>query len=205
MSQVRWTTTIPGVTDIRVAVDPDDESVYVSDGWGIAYASLRLRRLSLANGKELASVRLGDAVRCVAFSEHQSELVAATARMLFVLDRASLEVKERWRRRVPTVSDSLIRKGNLVLMANWLRPTLGLFNLWSRNGSPYPCRGRDDASRTSRTERHSRVLPKRRNRLASVASWWRTDEVPEDRVLRRCSDRPYSRLHVVLDGRAVRG
>src|SRR5947208_11145345 len=129
MSQVRWTTRIPGVTDIRVAVDPDDESVYVSDGWGIAYASLRLRRLSLANGKELASVRLGDAVRCVAFSEHQSELVAATARMLFVLDRASLEVKERWRRRVPTVSDSLIRKGNLVLMANWLRPTLALFDL----------------------------------------------------------------------------
>jgi len=102
-----WSAAIPGDAEVAVlGVDPDATSVYVADGWGVAYAALRLRRLSLDTGEELATVRLGNSARCITF--HDGELLAATDTKVFRLVPKTLEIVGRWDKRVPRYTDTIV-------------------------------------------------------------------------------------------------
>jgi hypothetical protein len=125
----RWSAQIPGQHAHCVTLDPDDEAAYVGDGWYVAYSSLSLHRLHLADGHKLASRRLRhQQARCVAFPDADRLLVATDSR-LFELNRSSLEILRDWSRRVPRNSDHLLASAELLLMANWLAPSLHVFDL----------------------------------------------------------------------------
>ena len=78
-----WTSIIPGSMAHHVVLSPQVGSVYVSDGWGVFYAALKFHRYDLTTGRELAAVRTGTSVRCLAFLEGGSDLIAATDKKLF--------------------------------------------------------------------------------------------------------------------------
>jgi hypothetical protein len=56
-----WRASINRATAHRVAIRPDLDAVFVSDGWGVNYAAIRFSRLDIASGRELASARTGTA------------------------------------------------------------------------------------------------------------------------------------------------
>jgi hypothetical protein len=117
---------------LPISLDPEGQAAYVSDGWGVAYAALRLRKLDLATGVEMATARLGNQVRCVAFSMGQpGAVLAATDTKLFLLDRVSLAVIRRWDHRIPRYTDMMIWHDDQVLMANGRHHVLDIFDLTS--------------------------------------------------------------------------
>ena len=126
----RWTAEIPGNAAHNAAFDPDEDVLYVGDGWGgVADASLRLHRLRLGDGHETASRRLRhQQARCIAFHD-RSRLLVATDSRLFKLDRSSLEVLREWDRDLPRFSNRLLARGALLLMANWAAPSVHVFDL----------------------------------------------------------------------------
>jgi hypothetical protein len=128
MESVRWSVKIPGRAAVRIlGTDPECTSVYVADGWGVAYAALRLRRLDLATGEQLAAARLGNAARCITF--YEDEVLAATDTKVFRLEPKSLETLGRWDSRVPRYADALIAWEGKLLMANWSAATVSLVEL----------------------------------------------------------------------------
>jgi hypothetical protein len=123
---VHWQAEVKGEAAVRV-LRIDDESVYVSDGWGVAFAALRLRRLSLANGDELATARLGNQARCVAWAG--AELLAATDTKIFRLDPLTLdETAPRWDRRVPRFTDMLCELDGRLVLTNWTRDSCAVID-----------------------------------------------------------------------------
>jgi hypothetical protein len=104
-------------------------SLYVSDGWGVSYASLRFRRLDVLTGQETASFRSGTAVRCFALSRDRNELIAATDSKLFRLDALALVERQRWDTRIPRYSNTMAIRGDLVVVANWRDPKVGIIDL----------------------------------------------------------------------------
>jgi hypothetical protein len=103
-------------------------SLYVSDGWGVSYASLRFRRLDVLTGQETASFRSGTAVRCFALSRDRNELIAATDSKLFRLDALALVERQRWDTRIPRYSNTMAIRGDLVVVANWRDPKVRQFS-----------------------------------------------------------------------------
>ena len=109
--------------------DPYTNSLLVPDGWGTPFSSIRLRRLDLATGQELASVRTGTGVRCIAFDAEEKTLVAATDSRLMLLDRFTLVPVREWREKVPRYSDYIVWRNDQVLLKNWGASSLARFDL----------------------------------------------------------------------------
>jgi hypothetical protein len=101
---------------MKPTYDPVTQSLLVSDGWGTAYASIRLRRLDIFSGEGLASVRLGNTVRCIARSAGDS-LYAVLDKRIVAVDHVSLTVQQKWTERVPSYGDYAVATcGGIVLM-----------------------------------------------------------------------------------------
>ncbi len=132
---IEWSAVVPGHSHHLLEVDPDRGHLYVADGWGVAYASLSLRILNVANGAELAKVRTRhQQARAITFVG--GDALVATDSRLFQLRRADLVEQRAWVSRVPRYADTLVHANGKLFMANWLRPTAAIFDL--------------DAGRTSR-------------------------------------------------------
>lgn len=127
-ASVLWRTVIPGLRAHRLWIDLDSDRVLISDGWGVAFSALRLRALSLRDGQELASVRLGNAPRALVL-ETQERWLAATDTTLFRLERTSLKVTTKWTTRVPRYSDDLVVGGGHIHTANHASPGLHCIDL----------------------------------------------------------------------------
>ena len=126
---VRWRTAIPGFEAHTFTYDGDYDALHIGDGWGVAYASLRLRTLDMRSGHERASVRLGNQCRTVAWRDRDSPLLAATDTKLFLLDRTTLAEQKRWDRRVPRYTDQILWRDDVALLANWHAPSVAFFDL----------------------------------------------------------------------------
>src|SRR5437899_8608162 len=87
-----WRTTIPGDKANVFLCDPSSGSLFASDGWGVEFASLRVHRLSLGTGEELASVRTRHQ-GVYALAVHQGRLVAATDCRIFDVAVLSLALR----------------------------------------------------------------------------------------------------------------
>ena len=127
----RWTTSLRGHHDHRPVLAVGRNSVYASDGWGVSYSSIRFRRFDLQTGKEVASFRSFNGVRCLAPIGDTPYLICATDNKLFRLEATSLEEHGRWERSIPRYADSIAVRDDYVVLANWLQPKLGIVNLES--------------------------------------------------------------------------
>ncbi|SEB87462.1 hypothetical protein SAMN05519104_0294 [Rhizobiales bacterium GAS188] len=125
---IRWRTSVPGRMAHRLWVHPDEDQVLVSDGWGVAFAALRLRVLRLDDGREVASTRLGNAVRALTRSLDGSWLAASDTK-LFRLDGATLAPIEKWTSRIPRYADRLVAGGQFAHACNHSEPSLHAVNL----------------------------------------------------------------------------
>jgi hypothetical protein len=100
----------------------------VGDGWGVAYASLSLRILDLADGAEVAKIRTRhQQARAIAIVG--ADAFVATDSRLFQLSREDLTERRAWDSRVPRFTDTLAHENGKLFMANWLRPTATIFDL----------------------------------------------------------------------------
>lgn len=109
--------------------DPFDPSVfYVSDGWGSSYSSMRLRKLSVETGEELASVLTRDSTRCVHIEEDR--MFAVLNKRLLELDRSDLRVRRAYKKGVPQYMDFAGFNGeDKLLLMNWNGEFLNVFDL----------------------------------------------------------------------------
>ena len=115
---VRWQIEVPGHVAHSFAVVPGASGLLVSDGGGVAYGSMTLRRHDLATGAVVASRRIRDHARCFAFAADGSQFIAAFDKRLRRVDAESLEVLEAWDRRVPRYADELAWADDAVLLKN---------------------------------------------------------------------------------------
>ena len=109
--------------------DPFDPSVfYVSDGWGSSYSSMRLRKLSVETGEELASVLTRDSTRCVHIEEDR--VFAVLNKRILELDRNDLRVRRAYKKGVPQYMDFAGFNGeDKLLLMNWNGGFLNVFDL----------------------------------------------------------------------------
>jgi hypothetical protein len=141
-----WTTRLPYnlYGGLEPHFDPLTDSIYVGDGWGTPYASIRLRRLSATTGEETGSTRLGDAGRCLTFLDDEKSLLVALDKRLLAIDRTTLAISEKWTSRVPRYANHLVAFGRTAVLMNWRGPNLNTYEL---DGGPAsrravgPCSG----------------------------------------------------------------
>ncbi|MBB2924056.1 hypothetical protein [Cellulomonas cellasea] len=121
-----WRAQVPGQTALTLAVDAPSGSVFVSDGWGVTYASLGVHRLDLRTGARLASART--AQRAVgALRVAHGALWVATDRRLVRLTLAGLEETARWDGLVGH-PQQLVVHGAQAVLAGGLAPTISVLD-----------------------------------------------------------------------------
>ncbi|MFV0480472.1 MAG: hypothetical protein ACK5LP_00650 [Campylobacteraceae bacterium] len=108
----------------------DHDYFYVGDGWGSSFASMRIRKLSLKDGGEVASFLVKNQIRCIYFSQNRSDLFVMSDKKFFILNREDLTLKEKFDKKVPNYSDyvSFDENENL-LLANFVAQSLSIFNI----------------------------------------------------------------------------
>lgn len=109
--------------------DPATDSALICDGWGTAFASIRLRRIDLSSGAEAAATRLGNSARLAMFLPGSSEILAVLDNRLVAVDRVTLAPKKHWRSRVPRYADHGSTDGYSTVLMNWMGPSLHVYDL----------------------------------------------------------------------------
>lgn len=123
----RWRATVPGERANRVLCDPASLSVFVSDGWGVQSAALRVHRLDIATGEHRAMARTRHQTVAGMIVWGDSLLIATDSRFM-KLDRRSLVAVASWDKRVVGFAHQLVPAEGVVVAANWLRPSIGVFD-----------------------------------------------------------------------------
>ena len=123
-----WEQVVPGSMMVGVWIDPSTESVYVSDGWGVTYSSLRFHRLDLATGAETASIRTGTTIRCFTF-DSTGDIIGATDSKVFRLDPRTLKERKRWDTRIPRYTSTMALVGDQLVAANSIDPKVSFVDL----------------------------------------------------------------------------
>lgn len=85
---------ILGAADVMSpTIDPyDPAAFYISDGWNTSYAAMRLRKLSLETGEELANALVRSAVRYI--DVNPDTIYALLDKRILKLDRKDLKILE---------------------------------------------------------------------------------------------------------------
>ncbi len=123
----RWRTTIRGHMVRSILSDGPSDSLMVGDGWGISFSSLRLHRMDLGSGALLAEVRTRHqpVSALLRLGDH---VYAGTDTRLFEMDPVDLSVVRQWDRGLVRFSKALAAAGDKIVAANWLAPTVGVFD-----------------------------------------------------------------------------
>jgi len=126
--EIRWSATLPGDARHLLSIDPSGAHLYAGDGWGVSYASLSLRLIDMKNGTELARRRTKyQQPRSITY--RGPDLLLATDSRLFQLSQSDLGVRRTWEHAVPRFADALELESDSLLMTNWMRPTVSIFDL----------------------------------------------------------------------------
>ncbi|HET9076024.1 MAG TPA: hypothetical protein VFN68_03760 [Acidimicrobiales bacterium] len=123
-----WRATVPGHTSHTVLADPGSKSLFVSDGWGVAYPALRLHRLDPETGEQLAEIRTRQQ-HVSALVAAQDSLFVATHSRLLRLRPGDLGPVGHWDKVLPSDSQQLVALGDRLIAANWRKPVVGLFEV----------------------------------------------------------------------------
>jgi hypothetical protein len=129
----RWSRAFPGYAAQCWAFHRPSASLFIGDGWGVAFRSISLRRYDLATGEELARFRIGTGARCMAWLPGDDELVVAADTRLHVLQTSDLAERVRFDRRIPRYVDSMaiVRDGAAAVVANWQAPSASIVDVGS--------------------------------------------------------------------------
>lgn len=122
-----WRASIPGHTTHTVLADPGSKSLFVSDGWGVAYPTLRLHRLHPETGEAVGEIRTRQQ-HVSALAVMDDSLYVATHSRLLQVRPGDLHVLRHWDRVLPSDSQQLVAAGDWLVAANWRKPVLGLFH-----------------------------------------------------------------------------
>lgn len=121
---------IMGLEDVLSrTTDPfDPVAFYVSDGLGTAYGAMRLRRLSLETGEELANILARNLTRCIYVNE--DFIYAILDKRILKLNRKDLSIQGTYEQNVPRCADhaEFVDDDTLLLM-NYYGGTLQCYNL----------------------------------------------------------------------------
>jgi hypothetical protein len=122
-----WRTTVPGDTNNMILCDQGSQSVFVSDGWNVAYGALRLHRLDLTTGQHRAELRTrSQSVSGLAMD--RGKLWVATDSRLFELAARDLSIIRGYEKGLMAYTRQLIPVSSLLVTADWLRPSIGVFD-----------------------------------------------------------------------------
>lgn len=126
--QVQLQNTIFG--GVSPTLDPFDAStLYIADGFGSSYTSMRLRRLDLTTGNQTANILLRNAVRCMHFSADGQYIFAVTDNKIYRLCRHSLQILEKYEKGVPKYSDFIAsNERDTLILSNRLGGSVVAFN-----------------------------------------------------------------------------
>lgn len=118
----KWTVELKNSIEgngIPPTIDPFDNSVfYVADGWGSTYSSMRIRKLSCENGKELTSSLIKNMTRCIYINENQ--IFAVSEKRILELNRKDLSIEHVYKENIPQYSSYVNSndKDTLLLMCS---------------------------------------------------------------------------------------
>jgi hypothetical protein len=71
------------------------DCLYIADGWGSKFPSMKLRRLSLATGETLATASVKNCVRALHFHPDRRHIYAASDKKILSLDAATLALLDK--------------------------------------------------------------------------------------------------------------
>lgn len=116
-----WTTALTngilgGLTPIN---DPFDKTkFYISDGFGSAYPSMKIRQLSFEDGKELNTVSIKNSVRCLYFNPDGENVFAVSDNKIFQINRTDFSIIKKFDKGIQKYSDFISSndKDTLLLM-----------------------------------------------------------------------------------------
>ncbi|GAA6768186.1 hypothetical protein AAFH68_41390 [Flavobacterium sp. CGRL1] len=110
--------------------DPFDKTkFYLSDGWGSAFPSMKLRKLSFENGKELNTALIRNSVRCLYFNPDKQNIFAVSDNKIFQINRTDLTTIKKFEKGIQKYSnfissndtDSLLlTSGDFIFIYNYL-------------------------------------------------------------------------------------
>lgn len=124
-----WSSEVRGAGGHLPVIRPGTQSLYFTDGLGCLYATIRWRRCDLCTGKELARHKAYNTVRCTWFDPQRDEVIIAQDTRLVRLDSLTLSEIGRWDKRVPAFTQSLTVATGIALVANGIKPGVGLVDL----------------------------------------------------------------------------
>jgi len=111
-----------------MATDPVSGSLLVADGWGVAWAALRLHRFSLSTGEEQVSVRTKNQAVSALRVDGNAVLMALHNRVQRLL-LPSLDIAAEWRERIPRYAQTVLPLADdALVLANWMSPTIGILD-----------------------------------------------------------------------------
>jgi hypothetical protein len=131
LAELIWTAQLPTqawVTTGSVTLVPKLKSLLVSDGWGCAFAGIRLRRLDLKTGTELCNFRPRSSINAADHDEETKTILTNSDKKIFLLSE-NMEELDRWERQVPAYMHSIMRIGNTLAMKNGRINTVTLYDL----------------------------------------------------------------------------
>lgn len=110
-------------------IDPYDKSVfYVSDGWGTSYGSIRIRKLSLETGEELANILTRDFARHFYFNS--KNIIVCLNKRILKLNRDDFSLQATYKTNVPRYTDYVGSDDlNTLLLMNYNSQYLFNFNM----------------------------------------------------------------------------
>jgi hypothetical protein len=113
-----WAIDVPGQTAHAIGFDTRTDSVLVADGWGVAFASLSVRRIDAATGDIRAQVRTGRSIRAFGIGPEDTLLLLGD-KSIAIHDASTLERRAVHDIRVPRYSNAIapLPDGSVALMA----------------------------------------------------------------------------------------
>lgn len=134
--QLEWETTLknPIMNGLSPVIDPFEKDKFlISDGWGSTYASMKLRKLSLANGDEVCSSFIKNTTRCIHFDADAKSIAAVSDNKIFLIDRNSMKLIEKFEDKISKYCDYINSDdAGRYYMMNYRSGSLFVFDV--RNG-----------------------------------------------------------------------
>lgn len=102
---------------------------YITDGWTSMYSSMRLRKMDLHSGKEIANVLIRNMAKHLHFSSDGQFIFVVTDNKILKINRQTLEIETKFEKNIPKYMDYFQSddKGNLLMM-NYVGKTIFVFN-----------------------------------------------------------------------------
>ena len=111
-------------------LDPfDNTKFYLSDGWGSAYPSIKLRQFSLQDGKELNAVSVKNLVRCLYFNVDQKSLFVILDSKILHINKIDFSIIKKFEKGIPKYSDYVSSNDqDTLLLMNTYADFLSVYN-----------------------------------------------------------------------------